>query len=224
MTKRLLVATAVAIALCVLWSALVMIRAMHASSTSFATASDASAFMAAAAERVKDAGIGNCSLALIEDGHVFDSIFYSVGDPVDADTLFQMASVSKWVTSWGVMSLVQQGRLELDAPASRYLTRWKLPLSEFDNDGVTVRRLLSHTAGLTDGLGYHGFQPGTKAQSLEESLTYAAAECPEWTGMFASEARRVHAGNIRAGASRCCNSSSRRSRTTSLRISCSKRC
>jgi CubicO group peptidase (beta-lactamase class C family) len=67
-----------------------------------ATHGDAGAFMAAARERVRDAGVGNCALALIEDGHVFDTYFYSIGDPVDGSTLFQMASVSKWVTSWGV--------------------------------------------------------------------------------------------------------------------------
>jgi CubicO group peptidase (beta-lactamase class C family) len=68
-----------------------------------------------------------------------------------------MASISKWVTSWGVMALVRQGRLGLDVPVSLYLTRWQLPPSEFDNDGVTVRRLFTHMAGLIDGLGYLGF-------------------------------------------------------------------
>jgi len=49
--------------------------------------------------------------------------------------------------------------------------RWSLlPETEFDNNEVTVRRLLSHTAGLTDGLGYLGFEPGTKIQSIEEAL------------------------------------------------------
>ena len=61
-----------------------------------------------------------------------------------------------------------------DAPIARYLTRWSLPESTFDNDGVTLRRLLSHTAGLTDGLGYNGFAPGAEVQSLEASLTHAA--------------------------------------------------
>ncbi|HET6471612.1 MAG TPA: serine hydrolase [Pseudomonadales bacterium] len=46
------------------------------------------------------------------------------------------------------MTLVEQGRVDLDAPISKYVTRWKLPPSDFDNDGVTVRRLLSHTARL----------------------------------------------------------------------------
>jgi hypothetical protein len=68
------------------------------------------------------------------------------------------------------MALVQEGRLDLDAPVSTYLTRWALPESRFDNNKVTVRRLLSHTAGLTDGLGYAGFAPNATVPSLEESL------------------------------------------------------
>jgi CubicO group peptidase (beta-lactamase class C family) len=72
------------------------------------------------------------------------------------------------------MALVEQGRVDLDEPAARYLSRWRLPESEFDNDQVTVRRLLSHTAGLTDRLGYGGFGPGEPIQSLEDSLTQAA--------------------------------------------------
>jgi CubicO group peptidase (beta-lactamase class C family) len=177
MTKRLLAAAAVAIAFCALWSTLVIVRALQ-DLTPLATRGDPKAFMAAGVGRVKGAGVGNCALALIEDGRVFDSYLCFVGDPIDDGTLFQMASVSKWVTSWGIMVLVRQGRLQLDVPVSRYLTRWQLPPSEFDNDGVTVRRLLSHTAGMTDGLGYRGFPPGTPAQSLEDSLTFAADHMP----------------------------------------------
>jgi CubicO group peptidase (beta-lactamase class C family) len=182
MTKRVLAAAAVPIALCAFWSILIVTWALQGALTPIATRGDTRAFMAAAVERVKGAGIGNCALALIEDGRILDSSVYSVGDPINNSTLFQMASVSKWVTSWGVMALVRQGRLELDVPVSRYLTRWQLPRSEFDNNGVTVRRLLSHTAGLTDGLGYHGFPPGTQSQSLEDSLTYAADHMPEVDG------------------------------------------
>lgn len=72
-----------------------------------------------------------------------------------------------------MLTLVEQGKLDLDTPVSTYLTRWQLPDSPH-NDQVTVRRLLSHTAGLTDGLGYGGFAPGAPIQSLEESLTHAS--------------------------------------------------
>lgn len=181
MIKRFLAGAAVTIALCALWSTLVVIWVLQGVMP-LATRGDAGAFMAAAAERVKGAGVGNCALALIEDGRVFETHFYSIGDPVESGTLFQMASVSKWVTTWGIMALVRQGRLELDVPVSRYLTRWQLPQGEFGNDGVTVRRLLSHTAGLADELGYRGFPPGTPAQSLEESLTYAADHMPRADG------------------------------------------
>ena len=104
--------------------------------------------------------------------------FVSVGEPVNRDTLFQVASLSKWITALGVMVLLEEGKLDLDVPISTYLTRWKLPESEYDNNGVTVRRLLSHTAGLTDGLGYAGYAPGVHVQSLEDSLTHAADASP----------------------------------------------
>jgi CubicO group peptidase (beta-lactamase class C family) len=180
MMKRLLVGGAAAIALCVLWVTLIVTVA--ALESPFETSRDARAFMQAARDGVKDAEVGNCAIALIEDGHIVDSYIYYLDEPVDAGTLFQMASISKWITSWGVMALVRQGRLELDVPVSRYLTRWQLPSSEFNNGGVTVRRLLTHTAGLTDGLGYLGFAPGRQVQQLEDSLTYAADRAPEANG------------------------------------------
>ena len=117
---------------------------------------------------------GNFAMATLKEGIVEDEKFHSVGKPVDRNTVFQVASLSKWISAFGIMKLVEDGKLELDAPVSKYLTRWQLPLSEFDNEEVTPRRLLSHTAGLTDGLGYSGFETGTSMQSIEQSLTKAA--------------------------------------------------
>lgn len=136
------------------------------------------AFADAAISLIDRESNGNAAFILMKDGKPFVQHYTSAGTAVDGDTLFQVASLSKWVTSWGVMRLVDQGKLDLDAPVSGYLTRWQLPESEFDNSGVTVRRLLSHTAGLTDGLGYAGFAPGTPVQPLTESLTKAADASP----------------------------------------------
>ena len=94
------------------------------------------------------------------------------GRRVDASTAFNIGSISKTVAAWGVMKLVQAGDLDLDAPASRYLTRWQLPESAFDHDGVTIRRMLSHTAGLSLSW-YPGFQPGEPLPTVEESLSGA---------------------------------------------------
>ncbi len=143
-----------------------------------APSGDTRAFMDAAIAEIDRTRRGNVAFVLIEDGQVFDEHFTSAGQPVDRDTLFQVASMSKWITAWGVMTLVEAGRLDLDAPVSTYLTRWSLPTSAFDNGGVTVRRLLSHTAGLTDGLGYGGFAPGQLVQPIVASLTRAADASP----------------------------------------------
>lgn len=136
------------------------------------------AFMHAAVKRTLAGHEGNVAFVLLEDGQVFGQHFASKGKPVDRDTLFQAASLSKWVTAWGVMTLVESGSLDLDAPVEKYFKRWRLPPSNHDNSAVTVRRLLSHTAGLTDGLGYLGFPPGKPVQPLVASLNRAADAAP----------------------------------------------
>ncbi|GGI73058.1 hypothetical protein GCM10007973_07490 [Polymorphobacter multimanifer] len=154
-----------------------------------AVASNDAASLVEAAKTQSAEFPGNLALVVIDQGRVKVGHFKSIGQQVDADTLFQMASVSKWVTAWGVMTLVDSGKIELDAPVSRYLRRWRLPPSKHDNDLVTVRRLLSHTAGLTDGLGYCGFAPGKPLQPLPASLTAAADACPFTNGSVAVGAR-----------------------------------
>jgi CubicO group peptidase (beta-lactamase class C family) len=76
--------------------------------------------------------------------------------PATAATLFQAASISKPVAATAALTLVQEGRLDLDANVNGYLTSWQLPdTAVAQGERVTVRRLLTHTAGLT----VHGF-PG----------------------------------------------------------------
>lgn len=89
---------------------------------------------------------------------------------VTPETVFNIGSISKTLATFGFMKLVEEGKVELDVPVERYLTRWKLPASEFDASGVTLRRLLSHTAGLSLH-GYPGYDPGETLPTLEESLS-----------------------------------------------------
>jgi CubicO group peptidase (beta-lactamase class C family) len=66
--------------------------------------------------------------------------------PVNADTLFQVGSISKTFTGTLLMRLVEMGRLDLDAPVRTYLPR--LQLSDPDVTAkVTTRHLLTHTGG-----------------------------------------------------------------------------
>jgi CubicO group peptidase (beta-lactamase class C family) len=98
------------------------------------------------------------AVAVVEQGRAVWAAGFGVADratgqPVTAATHFQAASVSKPVTAWGVLRLVDQDRIGLDEPVLGRLRRWRPPPSRFDDGGLTVRRLLSHTAGLS----VHGF-------------------------------------------------------------------
>jgi CubicO group peptidase (beta-lactamase class C family) len=146
---------------------------------------DVHAFAASSRDIVDGRLTGNLAMIVLDGGHPVADYYASI-DPEEAvggDTLFQAASLSKWVTAWGVMSLVDRDIVDLDAPVETYLTRWRLPASEFDHDGVTVRRLLSHTAGLVDGLGYGGFVDPGAVQGIEESLARAADADPGRNGI-----------------------------------------
>ena len=178
MARRLRIALAT-LAVLALWTALVVFGTRYGWwRPQPAAPGDIKGFVASAQARYQTESKGNIALAVLDHGRVAATYFASHGKPVDGETLFQVASMSKWFTATAIMTLVEQGRIDLDAPVSRYVKSWKLPPSAFDNNAVTVRRLLSHTAGLTDDLGYRGFAPGETPQSLPASLTLAADRMP----------------------------------------------
>jgi CubicO group peptidase (beta-lactamase class C family) len=114
------------------------------------------------------------AVALVHRGRVAWAAGYGVADrttgrPVTAATRFQAASVSKPVAAWGVLRLVESGRIGLDEPVVGHLRRWRPPRSAFDAGGVTVRRLLSHTAGLSVH-GYVGQPTDRPPPPIEASL------------------------------------------------------
>ncbi|MGH1414577.1 MAG: serine hydrolase domain-containing protein [Pelagimonas sp.] len=83
---------------------------------------------------------------------------------VGHDTLFQVASCSKPVTAFAVLTLVRDGRIDLDMPVNRYLSRWQLPGPR--SATATIADLMSHTAGTS----VHGFGGYTSDQDLPDSL------------------------------------------------------
>jgi CubicO group peptidase (beta-lactamase class C family) len=114
------------------------------------------------------------AIAIIENGEIIIQKGFGFSNidektKVSTSTGFNIGSISKTVAAWGVMKLVQEGKIDLDAPAEKYLIRWHLPESEFNADKVTIRRLLSHTAGLSLH-GYPGWSPKDKLPTIEESL------------------------------------------------------
>lgn len=124
--------------------------------------------------RMRATGAPGAAVALIHGGEVVWSKGYgaadlSSGKPVTPDSVFGVASISKTATAWGVMKLVERGRVDLDSPVGNYLTRWRLPGD--DNGQVTIRRLLSHSAGLNTPE-YLGHLPGEPLPCVEEVLTF----------------------------------------------------
>ena len=94
---------------------------------------------------VADSGAVCGTLVLSKDGQVF--LTWSFGG-VDEKTCFRIASVTKWVTAIGLMTLYDQGRLDLDRDISDYLP-FKVRNPAYPDTPVTARMLLSHTSSLS---------------------------------------------------------------------------
>jgi CubicO group peptidase (beta-lactamase class C family) len=122
------------------------------------------------AERMERYKVPGVSIAVIHDSRIDWARGFGVarvdGAPVTPPTLFQAGSISKPVAAMGALKMVEQGRLSLDADVNRYLTSWRIPENEFTRDKkVTLRALLTHSAGLT----VHGF-PGYAATETVPTL------------------------------------------------------
>ena len=87
--------------------------------------------------------VPGAAVAVVRNGEVAWTSGYGLADearsvPVTPDTVFQAASISKTVTAWGVMRLVESGQVDLDAPVEQYLSRWHLPSSQYEAGGVNA--------------------------------------------------------------------------------------
>ncbi len=115
------------------------------------------------------------SLAYFEDGQIQWARAYGVrraGQPqaVDPETMFQAASISKPVAATAMLRLVEEGLLDLDADVNAYLTDWKVEENDFTTEEkVTLRRLVSHSAGLTVS-GFPGYAAGEKVPTTVQVL------------------------------------------------------
>ena len=89
------------------------------------------------------------SLAVLRAGKVIKAKGYGMADlengiPVTPETVFKIGSVSKQFLSTGVMLLVQDGKIGLDDPVSKYF-----PGTPDSWQGITIRHFLTHTSGVT---------------------------------------------------------------------------
>jgi CubicO group peptidase (beta-lactamase class C family) len=141
---------------------------------------------------MKRQNIPGLSLAILKDGKIIKAEGYGLVNikrqiPAKPDTVYKIASVSKQFIATGIMILVQDGRLGLDDPISKYLegtpATWK---------GITIRHLLTHTSGIVrDAPGFDPFKIQSDADVIKSAysqpLRFAPGEKWEYcnTGYFA---------------------------------------
>ena len=128
--------------------------------------------------------IPGISIALIQAGKTVWSGSYGYADrenhiKMTPDAVYRVESLSKPITAWGVMKLFEEGLIDLDTPVEEYLGNWKLPDSKYAEHEVTIRRLLSHNAGMAlgtigTGMEYsvHEKMPALREVLLQETKLY----------------------------------------------------
>lgn len=114
-------------------------------------------------DRMDHYNVPGISIAVIKDRKLHWAKGYGIANTIEnknievtSNTLFQAGSISKPVAALSILKLVEEGKLDLDENINTYLQNWEVPESEYTKEQkVTLRRILSHTSGLT----VHGF-PG----------------------------------------------------------------
>lgn len=144
---------------------------------------NAELFDAAIRLHTLDAGSRDVSAAVIFQGqviHTFAASSAKSSRPVNVDTNFRIASISKILTAETVMKLVEQGLLQLDEPiVGRIVDTFGITVADGRARNITIRQLLSHTSGISNFLKVF-FDAGSYDQMgmLKEALSVPLASEP----------------------------------------------
>lgn len=126
-------------------------------------------------ERMKFYHANGVSIAVIKDYKIEWAKGYGWADsleqkPVTTKTLFQAGSNSKSLNAVGVLKLVQDGKLNLNADINTYLKSWKFPYDSLSKGKkITIANLLSHTGGISVH-GFDGYKKGEKIPTIKQIL------------------------------------------------------
>jgi CubicO group peptidase (beta-lactamase class C family) len=131
-------------------------------------------------ERMDYYKVPGLSIAMVEGGKIqwakgYGYICYDTAREVDETTMFQAASISKPVAALMALKLVEEGKLDLDSDVNNYLKDWKIETNKFTSEKpVTLRGLLTHTAGLT----VHGFMGYAKGEEIPDLIEILNGDNP----------------------------------------------
>ena len=127
--------------------------------------------------RLREADVPGLAIALIHNKRVVWSAGFGLankitGRGVTPETVFEAASISKVVTTYIALRLVEQGKLALDDPLSARLSNPWLPHSDYAGK-ITLRHLASHSSGLTDNV----------FPTIDKSIAFAPGSAFLYTGI-----------------------------------------
>lgn len=140
------------------------------------------------------ADIPGLSMAVVRDGRVFWTKAFGVksratGEPVDGDTMFEAASLTKTVTAYAALRLVERGELDLDRPLHEYFPDQVYP--KLSNDDrykkLTARLILTHTTGLPNWGSRLMRDPGLQYGYSGEGFLFLGRAIKEVSGMSLQE-------------------------------------
>ncbi|MDF1758476.1 MAG: serine hydrolase [Legionellaceae bacterium] len=120
-------------------------------------------------DRLQHYHVPDVSIAIIDGNSITARSYHSkeaLVDPSSPETILQAGSISKMVTAVIALKLVEDGRLSLDKPVNTQLKDYQIPENEHtSHEKITLRRLLSHTAGLSMS-GFPGYASSLRAEEL----------------------------------------------------------
>ena len=124
---------------------------------------------------VAEQKVPSVAVAVIKNGRVIWAEGFGLADreaerKATADSIYLLASVSKPMAATGLMRLVDDGKIDLDAPANRYLPSPKLRAYHGAAEDITVRRLADHTSGLPVhwSFFYNGIHPPSRDDTIRQ--------------------------------------------------------
>jgi CubicO group peptidase (beta-lactamase class C family) len=126
-------------------------------------------------DRMAYYNVPGVSIAVIDDGRIAWTKGYGVLEngsvqPVTPETLFQPASLGKPIVAMAALHFVETGLLDLDRDVNEQLASWQVPENSLtQHERVTLRRLLSHSAGVTVA-GFVGYRQGVAVPNLQQIL------------------------------------------------------
>lgn len=125
-------------------------------------------------EQMKDLGIPGVAIGIVRGDQIVYTQGYGVADDtgraMTSDTPFLIASLSKPITALGIMQLVEEGKINLDAPVQMYLP-WFRVADEEVSSKITIRHLLHQTSGFDEREGYvRNLSTDSSDDALETSI------------------------------------------------------